>query len=175
MKKASVFKRIKWWWYGWSWKGLRERTKEVILFIPVLHKVVPWDYSSLFTIMEYWVGRMKKSHELDTWHFHADVKVQELKVTKELLRRLKDNNYTDSFHEEHDKRWGESKMSWKPSSMGKGYKECILNRDKVLSDQDKIQERKEFKWIMDQDNKLFLQDLDYLHRMFRKKIRGWWT
>lgn len=148
--------------------------KELVLFVPVLYKVSNWDWSSLPRIMNHWIGRMKFAHENDIHHVNAARKVKELTICQELLKRISKESYGDAFYDEHDNKWGESSFLFIPIE-GSTSSEVLITRDKCITDKDKECERKEYLKILEHENYLYKQDIDYLFIIFKKHLRSWWT
>jgi len=173
----GFLKHINWWWWSWSFRGIYERSIEVLLFIPVVFKVVRWDYSSLLVIMEPWLGRMQDVHEKNKHHTKecVDHAVKTIKTARILCKRLAEDKYSDSFHEEHDKRWGEMETWTTPTDETKQWFTWNHSRPKAIYPHEKIQENKEYKkWILEHPEYLKKQDIDYLFRIIKKHYRGWW-
>jgi hypothetical protein len=175
----GCLKRINWRWWSFSFRGMYERAKEAILIIPVVYKIYRFDYSSLLILMEYWMGRMQKCHEKDTWHCPKDVKhkVVQIKRCRFLLKRLIVDSYDEPFRVEHDKRWGEAQHWSSPFELGgEKYYTWNTSRPNVVFKDDKVQERKEYKrWLLEHPVYLEKQDREYLFKLMSKYIRGWWN
>ena len=85
-----------------------------------------------------------------------------------LLNRLIEDNYFDLVFRPHDKKWGESKMYFKDN----GYLE--IEYSNVKTEQDQVNQKKDFKNRMSGVEYLNKQDLEYLFDTLNKNIRNWW-
>lgn len=127
--------------------------------------------------MEHWVGRIRDVHEKDKWHCPHSVErnVRNLTICQNLLKRMSTHNYGEAFYDQHDNRWGKSHHFSYPTDESKEYYRMIFHRDKCSTDKEKELEHKEFKYIMEHEEYLYKQDMDYLFRILKKHLRSWWT
>lgn len=151
------------------------RIAEVVLFIPVIWNLYTWDFTGLFAVLEHWLSRMRKEQEKDIWHSNNHIHANNIRICEILCQRLRCENYDEAFFEEHDKRWGKAKYTFVPSDTHKDCRVMKSHRTNIITDRDRILERKEFRAIIDHAEKLWQQDITYLFKMLRKNVRKWWT
>lgn len=95
MKSTGVKEEIlDWFWSKYSSLiGALERAYEVYLIIPVIYRVVRWDYSSIFIILHHWLQRMEEVQRNDPYHMYADRRADEILTCTFLLKRIIDDEY----------------------------------------------------------------------------------
>lgn len=143
----------------------------MVLFIPVLYKVVPWDYSSIYSLLFHWFKRMEKAQREDDLHLHSNKRADEIHLCVLLLERLKDDRY--SAFDEHERYWGESVHWFTP--LENRYSQYHSTRKNIKTEEDKQLEKKQFRACVKHEEYLKQQDLDYLFKVINKKHRGWWV
>ena len=139
----------------------QESIESVIFWIPVIWKDRDWDYDFLLKLMEVKIRKMKKFFEEDGVAIHSKKELKEMGIASGLLKRLREEDYTRYLHNKHDEKWGRLEL-----------KNNRIERNNVPEEKREI-ERKEFKDIMDHEDYMVKQDLDYFCKMF-KKVRRWW-
>jgi len=94
---------------------------------------------------------------------------EQMEYCSKLLKKLCDDNYDAEHLKSHDEKWGE--LSFKKLDNSGG---SCLKRSKVLNDEEKEQERKEFMehiTISDIERK---NDIKQLFETIEKNIQSWW-
>lgn len=153
--------------------GRLQRLKEVVLFIPVIYKCYRWDSSSLYQILEHWLGRMEDCHNGDTIHSNAPRYARQLRVAKLLAKRIYEDRYLVNNLKPHQEKWGESSFEFRP--LGNQGHQMIISNPKVTNESERQQERKEFLEIIRKSACQRQKDVEVLFRIMRKYSLYWWT
>jgi len=131
-----------------------------------------WDFDAC-TIYEILYLKLTRIYNcfLDDGHclWNDDINnkgMRELRTAIELAKRLSEDTYT-YYNEKHNEKWGKPEFSF-DNNVFKS------TRNKVLSKEDKIQEKKEFRIALNKDNKQCINDQKELFKLLNKNISYWW-
>ena len=149
-------------------RDIRIGIKNLVNWFPIIWNDRQWDHSFFYEIMRFKLNKMEKYLRHNGHHIGSEKSANKIKVCVMLLNRLMEDNYHDLIFRPHDKKWGESKMYVKDD----GYVE--IDYPNVKTDEDKVNQKKDFRNRMSGVEYLNKQDLDYLFSILNKHIRNWW-
>lgn len=134
-----------------------------------------WDHYFIYRIFWYKLVRMEHHIRKHGNHEDADKDSDTIKICIDALDRLIEDDYNKTGFEEHDKKWGRSEFKFSEWKEGDPeLKELKIERDKVVTEEDKEQETKEFFKVTDDERNLKEKDLDTLFKTMRENIENWW-
>ena len=125
-----------------------------IAYLPIVWGNEEWDWAYLFELMEFKLRRMQKAHENDKWHTNAHVYARQLLVCAELLKRIREDNYTTGMYEGFFEKYG--------SPLDPSRKE--LTPEGV----------KEFRRLTAYETSMKQQDIMLFCKLFSKYYAHWW-
>jgi hypothetical protein len=174
--KEVIFRNIKY--------GIKNLTK----WFSVIWNDRDWDHHFLFEILKFKLEQMEDLQEIlkfkleqmeDLQRKHGiklyrDKYADQMRVCINLLNRIIEDEYYENTFKHHDKKWGEADLVFKPLPDDEELGLMEIEREKVTTDKEKAQERKEWKRLHEHSEKLREQDLDMLFLNMRKYIQGWW-
>ena len=135
------------------WKFFRN----LWLFRKALWNYRSWDYSGMMEFMETSAQDMSRCHKENGQHTTSQISAKELQVFAALLRRVREDAYTDDKLEFKKVREG---------GMFGGFDN--VQRSNTLPNRDS----KEFYKIIESNTK---NDLELIGKMFSRKVRHWWS
>lgn len=156
-------------------KNCKYGIMNLIIWFHVIWKDRDWDQWYLYNILRFKLERMEKIQREYGCHNDSNKTADQIKLCINLLSRLIDDNYLINALKPHEKKWGESKMTFTPLSDDSNYLSSLtVETEKVLTKKEKALEHKERMIIYTRSEDLETQDLDMLFNNMRKYIEGWW-
>lgn len=132
-----------------------------------------WDYGYLLSLMKWKMQKMATTIR-DNDIIEANNRVaKQLEYAVYLIDQIQNKPYEDKMNAKHDKRWGEIVVEFVPSDR-EGYTEMRTSRPKAITEAQKLQERKEFKELI---NSIDAKERDLYNRLFKHMntyIKRWW-
>ena len=98
----------------------------------------------------------------------------QIKICINLLDRLIKDEYDERSFKKYYERWGKPKFNWIPLHDKNECSMLDITHDKVKTEKDKKQERKDFLKAGDHERNMRKQDIEYLFNYMNKHIEGWW-
>jgi hypothetical protein len=117
---------------------------------------------------------MEKNFRKHGHHLNHEKDADKIKICILLLNRIIKDEYLEMVYKYHDKKWGDIDFKFVPFEDHEGYSELDITRSNAKTDEEKEQERKEYRKLMHKPDELLQQDLDMLFKMLNKHIRRWW-
>ena len=144
---------MKWW-----FKNLVTKCHRILVWIPVLWRDVDWDYSSIYTILQFKLSMLRKRLHKDAFTKGYEKSCKQIRVAELLLGRLKAEDYIPDAFAEHFEKY--------PMRDKNG---TLINFDSNPA------RRKEFGILMDREQYLQKQDEEYLFKHLCKHMKKWWN
>ena len=107
-------------------------------------------------------------------HVDSEKDADKIKMCVNLLNRLIDDNYYDMVFKKHNKKWGEPKFNCVDIKNKANCSELKIVRSNVVTKEDEKKENNEYRNLMQTENDLRQQDIDYLFETIRKYHQKWW-
>jgi len=149
--------------------------ENLIIWFPIIWQDRNWDQWFLYKVLQHKLKQMIKLQRKYGNSINADDYADQMQVCANLLDRLINDEYLENCLKPHEKKWGKSKMTWKP--LPDDEEMCQFSRfhvEKAITPEQIKQEDKERMKIYKHSDMLPEQDLDMLFQNMRKYIEGWW-
>ncbi len=147
--------------------NLRSGFRNIFRWLPVIWCDRQWDHYYFLILIQKKIQLMEKFFRHNA-HFVGDIEVADnLKEQLVILKRIVDDDYENRVMEEHDKKWGRPKMSFKESGV------LLVVRSKV-TDENKEQEKEEFFARMKMGDETKKVDIHTFFDYMRDHIEDWW-
>lgn len=154
-------------------RSFKQSIKQLWLWLPIIWKDRDWDHTYIYRILKFKIENTRKLNQRNMRHVGVDREIYNMWVCELLIDRLIKDDYFDSFGEIHDRKWGKSSFTTKYSEQHKGY-ELIFNRDNVITEEDKEQEKKEYRKYLLLSKRNRDNDRKYLFELLERRIDNWW-
>jgi len=148
--------------------------KNILRWIPIIWKDRDWDHTFLYIILYFKLSNMEKYLRKYGHSTNAEKDADKIKVCINLLKRLMDDEYYDMVFKKHHEKWGEPKFNWFDLKDKPGYSELKIKRPNVITKKDEEIEKNGYNRLMQVENNLRQQDIDYLFSTIKKYHQGWW-
>ena len=162
--------------YQWTKDKIRNTKYGVgnlVTWIPVIWKDRWWDSYFIYPILHKKLSIMEHNIRYNGHLLNSEKDADKIKVCVVLLKRIMDNNYDESAFKKHYEKWGHSEMTFIPTD-NPNLSEMKIDYDNVVTEKDKVQERKDFKRAIEHEDMLKKQDIDFLFKTISKQISSWW-
>ena len=167
--RCKIWEPIETWFYN-----VRNGIENIKNWLPTIWEDRNWDHYYIYVILRRKLHLMEQNIRHNGHHVNAERDADNIKVCVNLLDRLIADDYHEMAFGKHDKKWGDIELRTKPVEGRDDIVGVDIHRDKVITEDDKKQERKEFKNAAEHETYLREQDLDLLFKNMRKYIQTWW-
>ena len=151
---------------------LKEKLVRVINFIPVIWKTNCWDYSSIYELLSKQLELMEPVIRKGSG-LHSEKYAKQIRVCKNLIDRMIDDNYDLEAHRENEDRLGAFHSESRP--LPNGFSELVMwYGDKEDREKNSIRHRKISKLIYKKWQNKRKEDREYLFSMLFKHMHNWW-
>lgn len=141
---------------------------KIIHWIPILWQDVDYDADSIYRLLYYKLKFMEEYFSSDnTWSIDAKKIAKQIKIAKNLVKRLMEDDYLSNSLVEHIQKYPdflELALSMEQEN-SKFYK---------LVDKNSDEEKKSFRKCSKHADYLKEQDINYLFDYLKKHIKEWW-
>jgi hypothetical protein len=127
-----------------------------------------WDHHFIFEALRYKLNHDIPYYEKYGMSVNSHLYAKKMKLCVMLLNRIIDDNYLSNVYKYHDEKWGDLDMIFNDDNS------IHIYRPKVITEEDKIQERKEDKILRKREDYLQKQDINFLFDTMKKHILTWW-
>jgi hypothetical protein len=168
--------------FYYSWKTpidiFFEFLERVWKWLPVLWRDRNWDHAFILEVLEHKIKLTRECIGKYDRHTTAKRDCQNMRIAEILIRRIREDNYGDSFMEEHDAKWG--KLEFRRDApkdnvlFDNKFSKSGLVRANISSQEAWEKEGKEHKRIIDHCLYQKNQDYDYLFKHLKKHLEKWW-
>ena len=139
-----------------------------------------WEDRSYDSYYIFYMLREKLSHDVGYYekygnHVHVQKDIDNMKLCVKILNRIIEDDYHEKVFKHHNKKWGEPEFRVEDVEDRAGYCELFIDRENVKSQEDKEQERKEFRKLSKHEGYLKQQDVNFLFNFMSKHIKSWWN
>lgn len=138
--------------------------KNIFRWIPIIWRDRDWDHTFLYEILRFKLSNMEECLRNHSHYVNSEKDADRIKICVNLINRLMNDEYHDMVFKKHYEKWGKPKFNW------------IDTKDtpNVITKEDEKKESNEFRNLMQIENNLRQQDIDYLFETIRKYHQGWW-
>ena len=155
-------------------RSIKYGIENLIIWAPIIWKDRDWDHWYLYKMFKFKLIQMEKLHRKYGMSVNSENTADQMKICINLLERLINDEYGESIFKHHNKKWGRPHFNWEYCKDRKGCSELHITHRHVNSEEDKKQERKEFRRLIKHEEILKRQDIEYLFKLMTKHIQGWW-
>lgn len=148
--------------------------KNIIRWFPIIWKDRNWDHIFIYKILRHKLYFQQKHIREHNIHTSAIKDADRMKTCVFLLNRLIDDDYYDIAIKPHNQKWGEGEMKFTECKEDPSLHKFNIIYENVHTEQDEIEERKDFKKVIEHEKYLREQDKELLFNMMKKYIEGWW-
>jgi len=155
-------------------RNISQGIKSLWIWFPVIWKDRQWDNQYIYEVFRH---KLHLTEQLIRHHGHHLYRIKDadqIKVCINLLDRLIKDEYHETAFKKHEEKWGAAELNFKDSEEYPKMSVAAITHPNVKTDEDKVNERKEFKIASEHESRLREQDLDLLFKLMRKHIQGWW-
>jgi hypothetical protein len=134
-----------------------------------------WDFDAqtIFPLLEHKLKRILLC--LENGHAHQEPKdLKALKLAIKLAKRVSEDYHESKYYDWHEARWGELKTWFTPVEGKKGYSQWNSTRAKIVTEQDKAQEREAHIGMWPKIEKWRRRDERLLFAIIQNYYRNWW-
>ena len=154
--------------------NLKHGVKNLIRWFKVIWNDKDWDSHFIFKILHKKLSHVENYTRKYGNHTLAERDADKIRVCRLLLDRILKDDYDEMTFKNHDKKWGELKISYgEPDRLG--YKTIDITRENAKTLKEKEQESKESSRLYKHSDMLHRQDIKYLFKMMNKHILCWWN
>jgi hypothetical protein len=148
-------------------RNVKYGVKNLITWFPIIWRDRWWDTLFVYPILHKKLTMMEKHFREDGCHVYNEKDADKIKICVLLLKRIMDDGYFKNAFKRHNEKWGDSNVSFEESFIKITY-------EKANTEEDKKEERKDFKRAIKHEEMLNQQDINYLFKMMSKHLRTWW-
>ena len=166
----KIFYNLQSFWYNcWIrnlYYNIQEGIENIILYLPTIWQDRNFDYVYLYRIihkkLEIMEKHMKSEH---CWDANAEKTAKQVRICKNLLKRLVESNYLNSALSNYHKKYG----------VYITFEQCEDNpKLRKMVDKSSPRQRKMLDKAYKHSDYMEQQDLDMVFKIMHKYIRGWW-
>ena len=150
-------------------KRVKEFSHKLRVWLPILWKDVDFDYHGIYVMLHQKLKEMEEFHRSeDAWAKYATKTADEIKIAKNLAKRLADESHLENATFWHDKKYenNEYNIFENVEDVGNGY-------SRLIPDPDKERSRSFSKACADSEYSQ-KQDREMLFHYMCKHIEKWW-
>lgn len=148
--------------------------QSIFMWLPIIWKDRQWDHTYIYMIFRHKLHLTEQLIRNHGIHENHLIDANRIKSCVTILDRLMEDVYHDMAFEKHYKKWGEPKMSFKPSDEYPDCSQLHIKYPNVKTKQDEELEREGFRKASEHEVKLRESDLETLFRTMHKHIQEWW-
>jgi len=148
--------------------------KNLIKWFAVIWKDRQWDHYYIYVILRHKLHLTEQFIRHYGCHIRHIEDANNIKKCVLLLDRLIKDDYYENVYKHHDEKWGDTNFSFTDSTDYPNCSELHITYENVKTEEDKKQQEKEYKRLMNKPQELKDQDLDLLFKTIRKYIQTWW-
>lgn len=158
--------------HGWS--DLKCGILNLVVWFPIIWKDRNWDYFYILEILHKKLSLMEHFIREDGIHINNKEDADKIKLCVVLIDRLLKDEYYENVFKHHHEKWGSLRFKTTQCKDNEKLYSVDIISENVKTDEDKEQERKEFKCLSHKPEEMKTQDINCLFNMMAKHIRSWW-
>lgn len=150
-----------------------------IQYSRILWRDYDWDYGYILVLLKYKLQRTRKRITKDNLVLKTPLIANEILHVEKLIEKFMEHDFCAEEFEMHDKKWGKLEIDSTPvdddtqSAKPKLYK-AIFSRSNVKTVEDEEQEEKEFRALMDKQEREKQECWNEIFDTMKKYMQGWW-
>lgn len=160
----------------WFSRDVCRFIKRVIEYSSILWKDKDYDYAYILDMIQYKIQRTREHighHNLLT---NTQKYCNQMLEVEALIEFIRKDEFCEKEREAHDKKWGESVWNSIPCNDGNKFagSEIRTVRLNVRTEKDRINERKEYRKLMNLEIQRSRNAWNRLFRLLNQNMRNWW-
>lgn len=132
-----------------------------------------WDYCFILTLLKYKLERTRKRIKENDLIVRAPIIANEILHVEKLIDKFMNDDFCTEEQKAHDKKWGELEIGSKPTDNSQ-LVEMVFNRKHVITDEDKEQQEKEYRALMNKREQEKQECWEEIFDSMKKYMQGWW-
>ena len=153
--------------------NLKHGVRNLIRWFKVIWGDRDWDSYFIFKILHKKLLHIENFTRKYGNHVESERDADDIKVCRLLLERILKDEYDEMTFKNHEKKWGELRISYGESDK-EGYKTLNVSRTNIKTVEEEKQESKESSRLYRHVHMLQRQDVKYLFKIMSKYILSWW-
>jgi hypothetical protein len=142
-------------------------------WLPVIWKDRNWDHVFIYKILRKKLDLQEKHIRKYGHHVDNEKDADKIRVCVLLLDRLLKDEYYDNVYRNFHKKWGHGEFRTEKVE-GSDLYELHIDYESAKTKADIEQCNKEHRMLLNKENELRTQDINYLFKMMSKHIQSWW-
>ena len=161
----------------YPFRDFYRRVKNVLRWLPTIWKDRDWDNSYITEIL---IKKLEFTRDFylsgKAYSAEAEKVADEIKEAIVLLHMTRDSweFYEDLAMEQLEQKWGKTIFEFVPLEDRPGITEMKSKTEKVNTEEEKEQYRKEFRKTLDEARKQYMKDKIKAYKFIAKNIDKWW-
>jgi len=161
----------------YPFRDFYRRVKNVLRWLPTIWKDRDWDDSYITEIL---IKKLEFTRDFylsgKAYSAEAEKVADEIKEAIVLLHMTRDSweFYEDLAMEQLEQKWGKTIFEFVPLEDRPGITEMKSKTEKVNTEEEKEQYRKEFRKTLDEARKQYMKDKIKAYKFIAKNIDKWW-
>ena len=164
------FRDWDWWWYDFKYG-----VQNIFAYLPVLWKDRDWDHQFFLVLMNKKLERMERNIRVTDRHMNSQESAKNIRHVRFALGRLIKGDYHENVYRPHYDKWGEPEWRFEQISEEPYASELHIDYPNATDDELKEKQNEEYRRLMNKEEILRKQDLEYVTSMLRKHLRSWWN
>jgi len=161
----------------YPFRDFYRRVKNVLRWLPIIWKDRDWDDSYITEIL---IKKLEFTRDFylsgKAYSAEAEKVADEIKEAIDRLHMTRDSweFYEDLAMEQLEQKWGKTTFEFIPLEDRPGLTEMKSKTEKVSTDEEEEQYRKEFRETLDKARKQYMKDKIKAYKFIAKNIDKWW-
>ncbi len=161
----------------YPFRDFYRRVKNVLRWLPIIWKDRDWDDSYITEIL---IKKLEFTRDFylsgKAYSVEADKVADEIKEAIDRLHMTRDSweFYEDLAIEQLEQKWGKTTFEFVPLEDRPGLTEMKSKTEKVSTEEEEEQYRKEFRKTLDAARKQYMKDKKDAYKFIAKNIDKWW-
>jgi hypothetical protein len=154
-------------------RNIKYGIESCIKWAPIIWKDRNWDQHFIYVILRH---KLYLTEQIIRKHGHyVDNKkdADNIKICINILDRFIEDKHCDIVWDKHYKKWGYPEIKFTKCN-DKNYNTLDIVYPGVKNEKDKEKQKREFKSLIEHEENMKRNDLDYLFKFMAKHIREWW-
>lgn len=164
----------------WYWDNIGYKIREVAIgiknifrWIPVIYKDRDWDQSYIFNILKFKLTKHADCLEKRKFYVGVEYDVSRMRLCINLIDKINEEYYSQKLYYKHCEKWGKTIFNFTPSEK-EGLNNLDITHEKVITPEDKEQERKESSEMYQKGQEMEAKAQRLLFELLDMHIQRWW-
>lgn len=173
-----MFNKLRNWKYSFYHWRLRNRIRPGLRNVKHWFKTVWqdrwWDHEFIYIVLKKKLEQVEKGMKSsNAWSVESEKNAKQVRKCIDALDRLIEDTHSEEARKEHREKWGETSFRFEKIE-GSNCSRLYIDREKVRTPEDEIQERKDFKKAIELEEELRQKDIGLVFDTMKSEIQKWW-